>query len=62
MMSLCQLIVSDVVSLRDRGKWQGILGAFNALANGVGPVIGGALATVQWRWIFWLNLPVREAL
>ncbi|EOR03690.1 hypothetical protein E3P92_03333 [Wallemia ichthyophaga] len=58
MMSLCQLIVSDVVSLRDRGKWQGILGAFNALANGVGPVIGGALATVQWRWIFWLNLPI----
>jgi hypothetical protein len=35
-MSLCQVIVSDVVSLRERGKYQGILGAVVALANGVG--------------------------
>ncbi|TIC27226.1 putative MFS drug transporter [Wallemia mellicola] len=58
LMSLCQVIVSDVVSLRDRGKYQGILGAVVALANGVGPVLGGAFASFQWRWIFWLNLPI----
>ena len=48
LMSLCQVIVSDVVSLRERGKYQGILGAVVAIANGVGPVIGGAFVTVNW--------------
>ncbi|CAE6410666.1 unnamed protein product [Rhizoctonia solani] len=56
-----QIIVSDVVSLRQRGKYQGILGSSVALANGVGPIIGGALAGTSsdgWRWIFRLELPL----
>ncbi|KAG8740675.1 hypothetical protein FRC10_004053 [Ceratobasidium sp. 414] len=56
-----QIIVSDVVSLRQRGKYQGILGSSVALANGVGPLIGGALAGTSsggWRWIFRLELPL----
>lgn len=60
-MTVAQIIVSDVVSLRDRGKYQGILGAVVALANGIGPVIGGALAGIShdsWRWIFRLNMPM----
>ena len=57
-MTIAQAIVSDVVPLRERGKYQGIFGAFVALANGVGPVIGGALAQHSWRWIFRLNLPL----
>jgi hypothetical protein len=55
------MIVSDVVPLRERGKYQGILGAVVAIANGIGPVIGGALSSVSadgWRWIFRLNLPL----
>ncbi|BCR87150.1 putative MFS drug transporter [Aspergillus chevalieri] len=61
LMSVAQMIVSDVVPLRERGKYQGILGAVVAIANGIGPVIGGALASVNedsWRWIFRLNLPL----
>ncbi|KAJ9390912.1 hypothetical protein DTO063F5_1356 [Paecilomyces variotii] len=61
LMTIAQIIVSDVVSLRDRGKYQGILGAVVALANGIGPVIGGALASISedsWRWIFRLNMPL----
>ncbi|KAK8218389.1 putative MFS drug transporter [Phyllosticta capitalensis] len=61
LMTVAQMIVSDVVPLRERGKYQGILGAFVALGNGVGPVIGGALASQShdsWRWIFRLNLPL----
>jgi MFS family permease len=60
-MTVAQIIVSDVVSLRERGKYQGILGAVVAIANGIGPVIGGLLATASqdsWRWIFRLNLPL----
>ncbi|EKM52155.1 uncharacterized protein PHACADRAFT_262666 [Phanerochaete carnosa HHB-10118-sp] len=57
--TIAQVIVSDVVSLRERGKYQGILGVSVALANGIGPVIGGAFAShVTWRWIFWLTLPM----
>ncbi|KAH9986978.1 major facilitator superfamily domain-containing protein [Xylariaceae sp. FL0662B] len=61
LMTVAQLIVSDVVPLRERGKYQGILGAVVALANGIGPVIGGALSSQSedsWRWIFRLNLPL----
>lgn len=60
-MTVAQMIVSDVVPLRERGKYQGILGAVVALAYGIGPVIGGALASIShdsWRWIFRLNLPL----
>ncbi|KAJ4341230.1 hypothetical protein N0V87_001971 [Didymella glomerata] len=59
LMTVAQLIVSDIVPLRERGKYQGILGSVVALANGIGPVIGGALASQShdsWRWIFRLNL------
>ncbi|KAJ6446504.1 MFS drug transporter [Purpureocillium lavendulum] len=61
LMTVAQLIVSDVVPLRERGKYQGILGAVVAIANGIGPVIGGALSSKSsdsWRWIFRLNLPL----
>ncbi|GKZ21391.1 hypothetical protein AbraCBS73388_007076 [Aspergillus brasiliensis] len=60
-MSIAQMIVSDVVPLRERGKYQGILGAVVAIANGIGPVIGGALSPIShnsWRWIFRLMLPL----
>ena len=61
LMSVAQMIVSDVVPLRERGKYQGILGAVVAIGNGIGPVIGGALASIShdsWRWIFRLLLPL----
>lgn len=57
LMTVAQIIVSDVVPLRERGRWQGP-GAMVAVANGVSPLIGGAFAThASWRWIFWFNLP-----
>ncbi|KLJ11521.1 hypothetical protein EMPG_13290 [Blastomyces silverae] len=61
LMTVAQMIVSDTVPLRERGKYQGILGAVVALANGIGPVIGGSLASISpgsWRWIFRLDLPI----
>lgn len=61
LMTICQAIVSDVVTLRERGKYQGILGAVVAIANGIGPVIGGALSSTGpegWRWIFRMEMPI----
>ncbi|KAM0269863.1 hypothetical protein ACHAQH_009614 [Verticillium albo-atrum] len=53
--SLVMIIVSDITTLQNRGKYQGILGAIIALANGVGPFLGGAVVeSSTWRWVFWM--------
>ncbi|KAF8878954.1 major facilitator superfamily domain-containing protein [Infundibulicybe gibba] len=57
--SMAQIVISDIVSLRDRGKYQGVIGGVNALGYAAGPLIGGALAQkVGWRWCFWITIPV----
>ncbi|KAK6223348.1 hypothetical protein LQW54_000465 [Pestalotiopsis sp. IQ-011] len=49
------LIVSDITTLENRGKHQGIIGAILAVANGIGPFIGGAvMERATWRWVFWI--------
>ncbi|KAB2579523.1 putative mfs protein [Lasiodiplodia theobromae] len=57
--SLSMMIVSDVVTLEDRGKYQGILGAMVGTGNLVGPLIGAAFAQhATWRALFWFIAPV----
>ncbi|KAH7410015.1 major facilitator superfamily domain-containing protein [Phaeosphaeria sp. MPI-PUGE-AT-0046c] len=53
--SLVMIIVSDITTLQNRGKYQGWLGAVIAVSNGTGPFLGGAVVQgATWRWIFWL--------
>jgi len=52
-----EILVTDLVPLRHRGQWSGIIAAMWAIGSVSGPVIGGAFAQTSWRWIFWLNLP-----
>ncbi|KAK1976034.1 major facilitator superfamily transporter [Colletotrichum cereale] len=53
--SIVMIIVSDITTLENRGKYQGFLGAVLALANGVGPFVGGAVVQEStWRWVFWM--------
>ena len=54
---LVEIVVTDLVPLRYRGQWYGVIAAMWACGSVSGPVIGGAFATVQWRFIFWINLP-----
>ncbi|KAL1409048.1 hypothetical protein Q8F55_005872 [Vanrija albida] len=51
--NLAMIIVSDVVPLKERGKYQSFLSVAISLGNAAGPFIGGGLATAgQWRWLF----------
>ncbi|KAI3317914.1 MFS general substrate transporter [Xylariaceae sp. AK1471] len=55
---LTDIVCCDLVPLRERGKYVGIMNAFAGLAAAIGPVLGGTLASANWRWIFYLNIPV----
>ncbi|KAI0195495.1 major facilitator superfamily domain-containing protein [Astrocystis sublimbata] len=60
--SMVQLIVLDLVPLRETGKYLGIVYAVFGIGSALGPPVGGAIAqTGHWGWIFWLNLPVAGA-
>jgi EmrB/QacA subfamily drug resistance transporter len=41
-----------------RTKALGTWSALGALGAALGPVIGGSLVQVNWRWVFWINVPV----
>lgn len=57
--STTAIIISDLVPLRERGVFNGLIGVAWSVASGVGPIIGGALAQAgQWRWLFYLNIPI----
>ncbi|KAI9566089.1 major facilitator superfamily domain-containing protein [Boletus coccyginus] len=57
--SLTGIILSDLVTLQERGVYSGLYGLTWCLAASIGPVVGGSLAAQgQWRWLFYLNLPI----
>ncbi|KAJ7457994.1 major facilitator superfamily domain-containing protein [Mycena galericulata] len=57
--SLTQIIVADLVSLRERGAFNGLISISWSIGCGIGPVVGGGLAVSgQWRWLFYLNIPI----
>lgn len=57
--AMVMAIIGDIVPARDRGKYQGLIGAVFAAASVLGPLAGGFFTdSLSWRWIFYVNLPI----
>jgi EmrB/QacA subfamily drug resistance transporter len=52
-------VIGSIVPARERGRWQGLIGAVFAASSILGPAIGGFIVdNTTWRWVFLVNLPI----
>jgi EmrB/QacA subfamily drug resistance transporter len=65
LLALALTIIGDIVSLKDRAKFQGYFMSVFGISSVLGPVVGGAFAGSSnilgfdgWRWVFFINLPI----
>ncbi|PMB64473.1 putative transporter C3H1.06c [Beauveria bassiana] len=56
---MTEIIVADLVPLRERQQVMGIIFTAFAVGTFIGPVVGGAIVDhTSWRWVFYINLPL----
>ena len=57
--ALALATIGAIVPPRDRGRYQGLIGATFAAGSIIGPALGGVIVdNASWRWVFYVNLPV----
>jgi EmrB/QacA subfamily drug resistance transporter len=62
LIALVQIILSDLVSPRERGRYSGYLGAVFGVGTVVGPLLGGVITDgLGWRWCFYVGVPFAAA-
>ncbi|ASS74281.1 MFS transporter [Tumebacillus algifaecis] len=58
-MSTAFSAIGDLFPPRERGKWQGLMGAVFGMSAVIGPFLGGWIVdNADWKWVFWVNLPI----
>lgn len=56
--ALSQVIMADIISPRERGRYMGLFGAVMALGTIGGPLLGGFITDgIGWRWNFYVAIP-----
>ena len=59
LMAMAQAAIADVVSPRERGRYQGYMAGTWGVASVGGPVVGGWVTDhISWTFVFWINVPV----